>query len=324
MIGDYHGRALATSIAGAQVVAVSDVNVEQAKRLADAVGNARVHADGHDLIRDDDVQAVLVASPGDTHEEYTSACIAAEKPVLCEKPLATTTEACLRVLEAEAARPERLVQVGFMRRYDDGYQAVKEALDSGLIGRPLLVHCVHRNATVGPAFTSDMLITDSVVHEIDVSRWLLGQEITAITVFSPRPTSLAAAGVQDPQFVLLESADGVLVDVEMFVNCQYGYDIGCEVVGEQGTAALPGPGQAQIRGDGRSCSAVPPDWRVRFAGAYHAELQAWVDGVLAGKVGGPSSWDGYAVTAVAEAGLEALAQGRRTVVDLIERPALYA
>jgi myo-inositol 2-dehydrogenase/D-chiro-inositol 1-dehydrogenase len=324
MIGQYHSQALATGISGARVVAVSDVNVEQAKRLADVVGTARVHSEGHDLIRDDEVQAVLVASPGFTHEEYTSACIEVGKPVLCEKPLATTVDACLRVVEAEATRSERLVQVGFMRRYDDGYRAVKQALDSGLIGRPILVHCAHRNATVGPAFTSDMLITDSVVHELDVTRWLLGQEITAGTVLCPLPTSYAANGVQDPQFVLLETEGGVLVDVEMFVNCQYGYDIRCEVVGENGTASLPDTTGAHVRQEGRHCTAVPPDWRVRFDGAYHRELQEWVNGVLAGNVTGPSAWDGYAVTAVAESLLESLAQGRRAAVELAERPALYA
>ena len=250
MMGQDHVQRLATSVPDAKVVAVSDVNVEQAKRVGERV-EARVFSDGHDLIADDGVQAVLIASPGPTHEELTLACIAAGKPVLCEKPLAPTTDACLRVLEAEAALPRRLVQVGFMRRYDDGFRALKARLDDGQVGRALLLHCRHRNASVPPGFTSDMMITDSVVHDIDVTRWLLGQEIVAASVFKARPSSLAPAGLQDPQMVLLETDQGVLVDVESFVNCQFGYDIRYELVGETGTISLgedPGP---RIRQQGR-------------------------------------------------------------------------
>ena len=325
-MGQDHIERLASSVANAQVVAVSDVDVEQAKRMADAVGTARVYSEGHDLVGDDEVQAVLVASPGFTHADYVLACIAANKPVLCEKPLAPTTEACLRVVEAEAALPGRLVQVGFMRRYDDGYRAVKAALAAGDIGVPLLLHCTHRNpsvATLGAGFTSDMLLTDSVVHEIDVTRWLLGQEITAATVLTPRRSSLAAENLQDPQLVLLETDGSVLVDVECFVSCQYGYDIRCELVGESGTVALPDQAGIRVRQEGRSSTRVPADFRSRFAAAYHAELQEWVDDLLQGNVGGPSAWDGYATTAVAERCVEALETGRRVVVDLARRPALY-
>jgi myo-inositol 2-dehydrogenase / D-chiro-inositol 1-dehydrogenase len=323
LMGEDHVRRLAT-VPGARVVAVSDVNVEQAKRVADAAGSARVYSEGHDLIGDDQVQAVVIASPGFTHAEYTLACIAAGKPVLCEKPLAPEADACLRVVQAEAALPRRLVQVGFMRRYDDGYRAMKDTLDSGQLGSPLLLHCTHRNPDVPPGFTSDMMITDSVVHEIDVTRWLLGQEVVAASVLTPRPTSKAPEGLQDPQFVLLETEGGVLVDVESFVNCRYGYDIRCELVGETGTVSLAEPAAVEVREQGRHAGAIPPDWRVRFARAYRNELQAWVDGALRGEIGGPSAWDGYATTAVAERCVEALGSGRRTAVELAARPALYA
>src|SRR5918993_1244355 len=236
-MGQYHVERLAGGVPDAEVVAVSDVYVEGAKQVAEQVG-ARAYADGHDLIGDDQVQAVLIASPGFTHEGFTLACLAADKPVLFEKPPAPTIHACLRVLEAEAAKPRRLVQVGFMRRYDEGFRALKASLDEGRVGRPLLLHCRHRNASVPPGFTSDMMITDSVVHDIDVTRWLLGQEIVATTVFKARPSSLAPEGLQDPQMVLLETADGVLVDVESFVTCQFGYDIRYELVAEAGTVAL--------------------------------------------------------------------------------------
>jgi myo-inositol 2-dehydrogenase / D-chiro-inositol 1-dehydrogenase len=322
-MGRYHVERLAGGVPDAQVVAVSDVYVEGAKQVAEQVG-ARAYSDGHELITDEQVQAVLIASPGFTHEEFTLACLAADKPVLCEKPLAPTIDACLRVLEAEAAKPRRLIQVGFMRRYDEGFQALKAAADAGRVGRPLLLHCRHRNADVPPGFTSDMMITDSVVHDIDVTRWLLGQEIVATTVFKAGPSSLAPEGLQDPQMVVMETAGGVLVDVESFVTCQFGYDIRYELVGESGTVALGEQPGVQVRAEGRHQGPIPADYRERFGDAYQRELEAWVAGVLAGRVTGPSAWDGYATTAVAEAAVESQTKGGRVPVELVERPALYA
>ena len=321
-MGRYHLERLAGGVPDAEVVAVSDVYVEGAKQVADQVG-ARAYSDGHELIADDQVQAVLIASPGPTHEEFTLACLAADKPVLCEKPLAPTIDACLRVLEAEAAKPRRLVQVGFMRRYDDEFRALKAAVEEGRVGRPLLLHCRHRNADVPPGFTTDMMITDSVVHDIDVTRWLLGQEIVAATVLKARPSSLAPEGLEDPQMVLLETAGGVLVDVESFVTCQYGYDIRYELVGESGTVALGEHPGVQVRAEGGYHGPIPPDYRERFGDAYQRELQEWVEGVLEGQVVGPSACDGYATTAVAEAAVESQTKGGRVAVELVERPALY-
>src|SRR5215204_4934729 len=308
MMGQFHVQRLASSVLDAQVVAVSDVNVEGAKQVGERVG-ARVYSDGHELVGDDQVQAVLIASPGFTHEEFTLACLAADKPVLCEKPLAPTIDACLRVLEAEAAKPRRLIQVGFMRRYDDGFRSMKATVEAGKVGRPLLLHCRHRNADVPPGFTSEMMITDSVVHDIDVTRWLLGQEIVAATVYKARRSSKAPEGLQDPQMVLLETAEGVLVDVESFVSCQFGYDIRYELVGETGTLSLGELAGVLVRQEGQYHGPIPADYRERFGGAYQSELQEWVDGVLQGRVVGPSAWDGYATTAVAEAAVESQTRG---------------
>ena len=321
-MGRYHIERLAGGIPDAEVVAVSDVFVEGARQVAEPLG-ARAYADGHELIADDQVEAVLIASPGPTHEEFTLACLAADKPVLCEKPLAPTIDACLRVLEAEVAKRRRLIQVGFMRRYDDGFRALKAATDAGRVGRPLLLHCRHRNADVPPGFTSDMMITDSVVHDIDVTRWLLGQEIVATTVFKARPSSRAPEGLQDPQMVMLETADGVLVDVESFVTCQFGYDIRYELVGETGTVALGEFQGVQVRSEGGHHGPIPADYRERFGDAYQNELQEWVGGVRKGEVTGPSAWDGYATTAVAEAAVQSQSKGERVAVELVERPALY-
>ncbi|HVQ95892.1 MAG TPA: Gfo/Idh/MocA family oxidoreductase [Mycobacteriales bacterium] len=330
-IGADHIRRLATEIAGVTVSAVSDLAAGRAAQAAEQVG-ARVFADSAALIRSSDVDAVLIASPGETHAALTLGCLDAGKPVLCEKPLATTAADGEKVLAAEAAGRQRLVQVGFMRRYDAGYRQVKAALDSGSIGRPLIVHNVHRNATVPDSFQTEMIITDSMVHEIDVIRWLLGEEIVAVQVLVGRSSPLAAAHLRDPLVVLFHTASGVLADVECFVSCQYGYDVRCEVVAATGAAALVNPVAATVTREQQAAQPVPADWRARFGAAYRTELQEWADGVRSDVVSGPSAWDGYAATRVAGCAVESLAvalrsgpAGGTTVpVELVDKPAIYA
>jgi myo-inositol 2-dehydrogenase/D-chiro-inositol 1-dehydrogenase len=165
-IGSDHVRRLSARVWGARVAAVSDVDTARAADLAAEVG-ATAHGTAQEVIDDASVEAVLIATPGETHAELTMACIAARKPVLCEKPLAPNTTDCRKVMDAEIAGGVRLVQVGFMRRYDHGYQLLKSSIDGGDIGDVLMMHCLHRNPTVPPSFTSDMSLTDSIVHEID-------------------------------------------------------------------------------------------------------------------------------------------------------------
>jgi len=326
MIGQDHIRRLTTVLAGSGVVAVTDVDQARAQAVADglpAEHKARVHATGEELISDGDVDAVVVTSWGPTHEEYVLACIAAGKPVFCEKPLATTQEACSRIIDAEVAHGSRLVQVGYMRRYDPAYRALKNVIASGSIGAPLLYHSRHRNPSVPPHYTGDMAITDTAVHDFDVVRWLLDEEFVAATVLTPR-RSRHGGELQDPILILLETENGALVDVEVSVNIRYGYDIQGEVVGEDGTAALGDTGLVTVRRGGSVTSRVPQDWRERFLLAYDIEFQEWIDALGAGGATGPSAWDGYAAAVVSDTALEALRTGVRTPVTMREKPDLYA
>jgi myo-inositol 2-dehydrogenase/D-chiro-inositol 1-dehydrogenase len=325
MIGQDHIRRIVGVLSGGAVVAVNDVDAARAEQVAAGLPGARVHPSAEDLIADGNVDAVLVASWGPAHAEQVVAAIRAGKPVFCEKPLAPTVEACQRILDAEMAAGRRLVQVGFMRRYDAGYRALKAALDDGSIGAPLMMHCAHRNPSVPPyGFTTEMMISDAAVHEIDIVRWLFDEEIVAASILKPRRSSQAAAELRDPLIVLLELASGVLVDDEVFVNAGYGYDIRGEIVGESGAVALADGGEATVTAAGRRSSRVPVDWRDRFIRAYDAELQDWLTAVAGGTSTGPTSWDGYAAAAVTDGCLAALRTGQRTAVSLPERPDFYA
>jgi myo-inositol 2-dehydrogenase/D-chiro-inositol 1-dehydrogenase len=325
MMGQDHIRRISRVLTGGAVVAVNDVDAARAGQVAAGLPGAAVHATAQDLIGDGDVDAVLVASWGPAHEEQVLAAIGAGKPVFCEKPLAPSSGACLRIVDAEVAQGRRCVQVGFMRRYDAGYQAMKAALEDGSIGAPLLMHCAHRNPSVPPyGFTTEMIISDSAVHEIDLVRWLFGEEVVAARIFKPRRSGKAAAGLHDPLIVQLEMASGVLVDDEVFVNAGYGYDVRGEVVCESGTVALADVGEVTLSASGRRGGRVPVDWRDRFVRAYDAELQDWLTAVAAGTSTGPSAWDGLAAAAVTDSCLQALRTDQRTPVSLPERPDFYA
>lgn len=322
LIGADHAQRLTATVAGARLVAVADPDAARAAAVAGAAG-AAVHTSGEDLIDDPDVDAVLVASPGPSHARYVLGALAAAKPVFCEKPLATSAADCEQIVEAELAAGRRLVQVGYMRRYDTGYRAVKAAIDGGAIGRPMLVHSVHRNASVPPSYVRDMVIADTAVHDIDVCRWLLGQEFVSTQVFRPRRNSRSAGGLADPLLVVLGTDAGALVDVELCLNSSYGYDVRAEVVGESGAVSLSGSGHPVVHSGGLAGRRVPADWRERFADAYAAELRDWVAAAGQGGAGGPSAWDGYRVAAVSEATLQALEEGRAVTIAIPTTPDLY-
>jgi len=323
-MGADHVRRIQGVVSGARVSAVVDIDAERAKAVAGRVDGCTAYTDPVTAMAADDVDAVLIASSGPAHEAALLAALDRDLPVLCEKPLTPDAASALRVLEAERRLGRRRVQVGFMRRYDSEYVRLKALLNTGQLGRPLLLHNRHRNAASPPFFTSEMLISDSVAHETDVTRWLLGQEITAVTVLRPRPSVNAPDGLQDPQFVVFETDGGAISDVEIFVNCGYGYQVQAEVVCERGTARI-GDGHAMVTNmAGRWGGTIAQDFIDRFADAYDRELQAWADATRRGEVTGPSVWDGYAAAAVCDAGVRALTDGGRVEVELVERPELYA
>ncbi len=323
MIGRDHVLRLSNVLAGAEVVAVTDVDPANAAAAVADLPRAVVHPDGQALVQAPDVDAVIVASWGPSHEEYVLACLAAGKPVFCEKPLATSQAACRRILDAEVALGRRLVQVGFMRRYDPAYQAMKDVVTSGAIGAPLLVHSRHRNPSVPSHYVREMAITDSAVHDFDIVRWLLDEDLVSATVLTPR-RSRHGTDLQDPLLIILRTDSGVLVDVETSANSRYGYDIGGEVVGEDGTVALADTNPVVVRREGGFAGAVPAGWRERFVRAYDVELQAWVDALAAGLgATGPSSWDGYAAAVASDAAVAALRTGETVEFRLGPPPALY-
>lgn len=322
MIGQDHIRRINEVLSGARVSAVTDADGARAKDLA-AKWGASVHGDAASLIASEDVDAVLVCSWGPAHIDAVLPALVAGKPTFVEKPLATTQEDCVKIIEAEVALGKRLLQVGYMRRYDAAYAALKSTIDSGAIGAPLMFHAAHRNASVPPdLYSDDMAIADTMVHDIDVARFLLDDEVARIRVMSGRRNSVGGA-LRDPILGVMEMAGGALVTVEVSVNIGYGYDIRGEVSGETGTAELAESNRVVIKSGDTFSGRVPADWRERFIEAYDTEVQDFITAAKAGHVTGPSAWDGYAIQVVSDAGLEAAKSGEAVACTMIDKPALY-
>lgn len=322
-MGRDHIRRLTNKIQDAEVVAVSDIIEGNAKEAA-KICNAKVYTDELELITDPAVDAVFVVSPGFAHTKPLLTAIEAGKRVFCEKPLATTAADCLKVVNAEVSAGKHLIQTGFMRRYDKGYIQVKEALESGSYGEPLMLHCTHRNPEVGINYNTPMAVHDTAIHEIDVLHWLVDDEYESAQVVMPRVTKYSHSKLNDPQIMLLRTKKGICIDIEVFVNCKFGYDINCEVVCEDGAVKMPEPAYPHIRKDTRLSTAIDTDCFVRFKDAYDVEVQDWVDKAGEEVISGPTAWDGYLAAVTADALVKAQESGKiEPVITEVEKPDFY-
>jgi myo-inositol 2-dehydrogenase/D-chiro-inositol 1-dehydrogenase len=322
-MGGRHAANLSARVAGARLSAVMDADLARAEQAAARAG-ARVYHDARALIDDAEVEAVIVASPDATHAELALACLEVGKPVLCEKPLATTVESAWAVVERETALGRRLVQVGFMRQYDPPHAAVRKAAETGAIGTAKLFKGWHRNTRAPRGLTSEQVILSSAVHDLHSARWLLGQEIEEVFVSGANTDPALGADVWDLQLIQLWMTGGCLGMIELYVNDGYGYEVGAEVVGTLGTAqTLPMSG-ATVRCDHRFSQEIELDWLARFELAYLNEVQEWIDQVRVGaEPAGPDAWDGYASNVAADACIRSIHSGCVEQVRYAPRPSLY-
>ncbi len=323
VMGMDHARLFAEELPGAELAVICDVSKDRAEQVARQFSVPHVMTDAVEAATSDLVDAVVIASPDETHAPLTLAALRAGKQVLCEKPLSPSSAECLQVMALEESLGRQRVQIGFMRRFDPAYTEMKAALARGDIGRAVMLHCFHRNVTAPANFTGQMAISNSAPHEFDAARFLLDDEMTAISVFQPKAVDASRTGA--PVVMVLESRGGRLVTIEVNNNAGYGYDVRGELVGESGSVFLRAPVHVEVHAQLRASEAYAPDWRPRFAEAYRLQNLAWLRSIVSG-VPSPiasNAWDAYCATRVAETGVQALASGSRQAIDLIDKPALY-
>lgn len=284
IMGRGHALYLSDYVKGGKVVAIYDTNLATAQKVAKEVFKKtkvlpRVYKDLSMILDDQLVKAVIIASPDHLHANHLEKAILAGKDVLCEKPLASKEKDARKVAKL-ARNSKSIVGIGFMRRFDRPYQDLKREIESGKYGKVLQIRCTSRNVS-SPTATTALLLTNVAVHEIDIIRWLLGEEIVSVGVNFAKTTSKANSHLSDPISVNCHTESGVLVTIDICANSTYGYEVGMEVITENGSLVIENLGQLNIAYNfklpTRKGGTLHKDWMGRFKPAYIAELKAFVN-----------------------------------------------
>ncbi len=284
IMGRGHALYLSDFVKGGKVVAIYDANLVTAQKVAKEVFKKtkvlpKVYKELSMILDDQQVKAVIIASPDHLHAKHLEQAILAGKDVLCEKPLASKEKDARKVAKL-VRNSKSIVGIGFMRRFDRPYQDLKKEIESGKYGKVLQIRCTSRNVS-SPTATTAMLLTNVAVHEIDIIRWLLGEEIVSVGVNFAKTTSKANSNLSDPISVNCHTESGVLVTIDICANSTYGYEVGMEVITENGSLVIENLGQLNIAYNfklpTRKGGTLHKDWMGRFKPAYIAELTAFVN-----------------------------------------------
>ena len=317
-IGKVHARAV-TASPDARLVAVADAIAPAAEAIATAYGAEVRTIDA--IAAADDIDAVVICTPTDTHADLIERFARAGKAIFCEKPIdldVARVRACLKVVEATGAR----LMVGFNRRFDPHFRALRRAIDDGRIGTVEMVTLVSRDPGAPPLdyiARSGGIFRDMTIHDFDMARWLLGEEPVAVSAHAAVLTdpAIRAAGDFDSANVLLETASGRQAVITNSRRATYGYDQRVEVLGSGGMVAAENQREVSIEiADGAGFQRPPllDFFMTRYTAAYAAEIAAFVAGLRDGTPLAPSGADGLAALLLADAAVRSVAEGRRIPV----------
>jgi len=314
---------LAFSVATVDLLAIADPDVKAAQKLARYCHVLETYADYREMLARADIDAVVIATPTVTHIEVTKDTAAAGKHIFIEKPLALSVSGCDEAIAAADAAGIKMM-VGFMRRFDPAYQAAKEKIDEGAVGTPVMFKAIGRDPwrtslEYARRENSGGLIADMGIHDFDLARWLMGNEVEKVysegecLVFP----ELREVGDIDNAVVNLRFVNGAIGNVDLSRNAIYGYDIRTEVIGSEGSLFIGDLQQTPIlllKKNSISHDTVP-GFRERFDKAYAEELRDFVEAIELGKSVSITGQDARAATAIAAAATQSLDEDRPVLVS---------
>lgn len=291
-IGRRHAQIIATQTQGAALYAIAEPHAETREAFLKEFGSTPQHvfADWQEMVNRPDIDAVVICTPTSVHHEHVAGAAAAGKPILCEKPLALEIETTRQAIDA-AARAGVPLQVGFMRRFDGPQRRMREIVQSGLIGKPILIKMSGRdNGCPRTEFArpsvSGGLFIDMGIHDMDQARFLMGEEVVRVSAESTLMAceNIRAVGDVDNGVVNLRFASGAIGNLDVTRTAFYGYDFPYEVMGDKGAVRVtgwPGPNYSvQIltnTGVKQEVFALPSG---RFTDGYVAQMQDFVTRVV--------------------------------------------
>jgi len=289
-IGPVHAATLAYHVPQACLAAVADLNQKLAQSLAARFGVPKVLASGEEIIADPDIDAIALCSSTDTHADLIVAAAAAGKHIFCEKPISLSLAEIDRALAAVAAAGVKL-QVGFNRRFDSNFLRVRQAVASGEIGTPNLFHIVSRDPFPPPLSylrPSGGIFLDMMVHDFDMARFLMGDEVEEIyaqgaVLIDP---GFAAEDDFDTALAMLRFRSGAIGTIDNSRKSTFGYDQRVEVLGSKGKIATENryPNQVTVSSE-KTVYSDPPYlfFMQRYPDSFAAEVQAFTQSVLENK-----------------------------------------
>lgn len=317
-IGLTHARALA-GVPAARVAAIADPSDEAAQAVINLTGARRSGID--EIMADPAIDAVIIATPTDLHAGQVEQAARAGKAIFCEKPIdldVTRVRSCLTVVAETGAR----MQIGFNRRFDREFRALKAQIDSGAVGDIETILIVSRDHAPPPiAFVkrSGGLFRDMMIHDLDMVRFLMGEEFvevfaTGSVLIDPQ---IGAAGDVDTATATLRTATGRLAVISTNRRSPYGHDQRAEVHGSNGMAMIGNmqTNSVVLANDrGYHGSTLLPSFIDRYASAYRAELTAFIEAIEAGTPLTPTGEDGLRALELAEAAVRSMASGQMVPV----------
>jgi predicted dehydrogenase len=322
-MGRRHAENLRRLVSEANVVAVADVAADRARQVAEELEIERSFGSLEAMLECKNLDAVLIAAPDKFHSQAIGAVARAKKDILCEKPLAVNMADAQAALDAVAKTGVRL-QIGFMRRYDPAYAAAMKRIEAGEIGVPVVFKSVGRDKDAPPlaAYQSNvngMLFYNSTIHDFDLARWLMQDEIAevhAYTTVAIRP-EVARYGDVVASVVNLRYQKGAIGNVESYVQAVYGYDVRTEIVGSKGSILVGSLRQVPatfLSAEGGT-QVLSDHFLTRFADAYVAEVRDFVHNILHDRPMRVSGADGMRALAVAVAAENSHLAGKAVSVD---------
>jgi scyllo-inositol 2-dehydrogenase (NAD+) len=323
-LGRRHAENIRYAIPEARLVATVDRNAERAARVASELGADHSAERLEDVVTRKDIQAVVIASPSKFHPEAIQVAAQNGKHVFCEKPLALTIEEADATLKV-VTKAGVLLQIGFMRRFDPAYVNAKKRIDAGEIGEPIMFKSLGRDRQPPPdsfykGGINGTLFSDSAIHDFDLARWLMSDEVAEVHTYAGLLASpeLARFNEIDVCLVNLRFLRGGIGNVEAFRKSNYGYDIRTEITGTKGTIQvgyLKQTANLTLTGSGPSYDIVD-HWLVRFADAYLLELRDFVRRALAGSAAGATGEDGKRALMTALAAEQSFRESRPVAIGM--------
>jgi myo-inositol 2-dehydrogenase/D-chiro-inositol 1-dehydrogenase len=318
-IGQVHARAV-SSVPGATLVAIAEPLEAAAKTAKEKFGCEIRSID--DCASAADIDAVIICTPTDTHADLIEKFVRAGKAVFCEKPVDLSLARVKQALATVQAEKGKLM-VGFNRRFDPDFMAVKAAIDAGKIGEVEMVTIISRDpGAPPPAYikVSGGIFRDMTIHDFDMARWLLGEEVQTVAAQASVLTdpSIGTLGDYDSVNVILRTASGKQCVITNSRRATYGYDQRIEVLGSKGMVAARNTAQANIELAGTEGFSQPPllnFFMNRYTAAYANEIAAFVAAVAEGAPTPTTGLDGLKALILAEAALESVKSGRVVRLD---------